>query len=52
MLSLSKVLRTQVQSLVGEKDPASCQKEKKKKPVPENKILLHALGKVDLKVLK
>ena len=27
-------------------------RKKKKKPVPENKILLHALGKVDLKVLK
>ena len=34
-------------------NPASCQKRKKKKnPVPENGILLHALGKVDLKVLE
>ena len=56
VLSFLKVLRAQVQSLVGEKDPASCQKEKRKKknknPVLENGILLHALGKVDLKVLE
>ena len=31
VLSFLKVLRAQVQSLVGEKDPASCQKEKRKK---------------------
>lgn len=52
LCALSKVLRVQGQSLVGEKGTASWQKETRKKPVHENKILLHALGKVDLKVLK